>query len=105
VEKRPGELGRHPLQWDAGLAEPPLVPRLGSGIGGYVANITPEFGEDHEDGTPTRVGWQASRWSIGLADLVNHLADSYQRWDFHPTRRLVPEPSPLHPIDAERTSA
>jgi hypothetical protein len=74
----------------------------GSGIGGYVANIRPEFGRGEDDPRPTRVGWKASKWSIGLADLVNYLADSYQWWDFDPTNRLVPAPSPKHPIDAAR---
>lgn len=46
----------------------------------------------------------ASKWSIGLADLVNYLAGSYQWENLNPTRRLIREPSTLHPIDSGRAN-
>ncbi len=75
----------------------------GSGIGGYVADIQPDFGHDADLSRPTRVGWKTSAWAIALADLVNSLAGSYDWGSFDPTHRLVPKPSTLHPIDAQRS--
>lgn len=75
----------------------------GSGIGGYVADFRPRFGPDDESGTPTLEGWEATRWSIGLARLLNvfsNVATEFAR--FEPTDRLVPEPSSLHPVDDQR---
>jgi hypothetical protein len=76
----------------------------GSGIGGYVADFHPRFGDyDEELGGGARKidGWEASAWAIGLARLINafsHTAGEFA--GFEPTARLVPSPSKVHPVDA-----
>ena len=74
----------------------------GSGVGGYVANFQPRFADDHEGGTPTRDGWDASAWSIGLARLLNAVSGAGDFDRYEPTDRLIPEPTSLHPVDAAR---
>lgn len=73
----------------------------GSGIGGYVADFQPRFGGP-PGGTPTIEGWEASAWSIGLARLLNSFSSDTDFASLEPTARLVPNPSPRHPIDAQR---
>lgn len=72
----------------------------GSGMGGYVAGFQGVF-SDGDDG-PTRTGWTTSTWEIGLAGLVNSMSTTHEWRDLDPTYRLVPAPSTLHPIDAQR---
>lgn len=77
----------------------------GSGIGGYVVDFSPQFGDyDEELGGGARKidGWDASTWSISLAGLINsfsHTAGEFANFDL--TSRLVPSPSAMHPIDTE----
>ena len=75
----------------------------GAGIGGYVANFQPVFDEDDDEGAPTRTGWETTTWAIGLAGLVNSMSNTYQWHSFDPSARLVPKPSTLNPVDAQRT--
>lgn len=75
----------------------------GSGIGGYVPDFSPLYGDDRSQGTPELEGWTTSRWAVGLAGLINsfsHTASDFAGVD--PTHRLVPTPDGSHPIDARR---
>jgi hypothetical protein len=74
----------------------------GSGIGGYTANIQPVFGDSDEDGTPQIARWETTTWAVGLADLISQFSVATDFFKFDPTNRLVPKPSNVHPIDAER---
>jgi hypothetical protein len=64
----------------------------GAGIGGYVAALQPREGADSQ--------WTASAWAVGLARLLNGLSGSADFHRFDPTGRLVPDPSPVHPLDS-----
>ena len=81
----------------------------GSGVGGYVPDFEPRFGDyDEEVGGGVRKldGWDASTWSIALANLINsfsHTAGEFGNVD--PTLNLVPSPLTLHPIDARRVAS
>lgn len=75
----------------------------GSGIGGHVADFSPNFkdydvGDDDEDRAPD--GWTASTWSIGLAGLINSFSPTIHEFvKFDPTSRLVLDPRRIHPVD------
>ena len=73
----------------------------GSGVGGYVADFQARFGELVE-GVPSIDGWEASVWAVGLTRLLNGFSATGEFFRFDPTPRIVPKPSPLHPIDAGR---
>jgi hypothetical protein len=75
----------------------------GSGIGGYVPDFEPRFGDTFEEGGPKLEGWDVSSWAAALARLLNdfsHTGSDFARLD--PTPRLVPSPSKLHPVDLAR---
>jgi hypothetical protein len=75
----------------------------GSGIGGYVPNFEPVYGDDEPSGEPTLERWEVSAWAVGLARLLNVVAWTPHDWfGFDPTQRIVSHPSPVHPIDAAR---
>jgi len=72
----------------------------GSGVGGHVAYFEPRFADS---GTRSSIeGWNASKWSIDLARLINTFSASGDFGNFDPTQRVVPNPSDIHPVDAER---
>lgn len=74
----------------------------GSGIGGYVPNFRPRFGDD-EDGAPTLEGWEVSAWAVAITRLVNSFSHTDREWmNVDPTLAIVPSPSGVHPIDAAR---
>lgn len=74
----------------------------GSGIGGYVPNIEPVFGDEYVDGEKPVTGWSTSAWAASLTRLISTF-ESAREWHTHdPTMRIVSEPSKLHPIDARR---
>ena len=71
----------------------------GTGVGGYVANFQPVYGP-REPGSPASVeGWTTSKWAIGLARLINDLLSNTDFRELDPTSRIVPEPSPAHPVE------
>lgn len=74
----------------------------GSGIGGYV----PDFEEVHADRQPGElpelVGWETTAWAAGLARLINSFSETADWPRFDPTPRIVPSPSSVHPVDAQR---
>lgn len=78
----------------------------GSGIGGYVPNFKPVFGDDDEElggGAKKIDRWETTRWEIGLAGLINELSNAGREFaSFDLTSRVAPEPLDVHPIDAER---
>jgi hypothetical protein len=74
----------------------------GSGIGGYVADFQPRFGDREEDGRPKLEGWEISAWEVGLARLVSSFSATGDFFRFDPTGRVVSSPSPVHPVDATR---
>lgn len=74
----------------------------GSGIGGYVPHFSPVYGES-APGQAALEGWKTTKWAIGLVYLINsfsHTASEF--YGFEPTSRLVPSPSPIHPVDEAR---
>lgn len=73
----------------------------GSGIGGYVADFRPRFG-DSEATASSIEGWEASAWAIGLARLLNGFSGASDFDSRDPTARIVPSPLQIHPIDAQR---
>lgn len=79
----------------------------GSGVGGYVADFSPRFGDYDEavGGGVRRIdGWEASAWSVGLAGLINSFSTIAREFaNVDPTARVVPSPSTVHPVDAERS--
>ncbi len=74
----------------------------GSGNGGYVADFRPDFEKSDPAEVPLIKEWTASRWSIGLASLLNGFAATGDWFRFDPTSSLVPSPSPVHPVDGAR---
>ncbi len=76
----------------------------GSGIGGYVSNIEPVFGDRETDGRPEIERWHTTAWAVGLAALINSFAAPTDFYSFDPTRRLVPQLASIHPVDEARAS-
>lgn len=74
----------------------------GSGVGGYVPNFQARFGDRDAEGTPQIEGWETSAWAVGLARLINAFSATGDFISFDPTPRLVPSPSPVHPVGAAR---
>lgn len=74
----------------------------GSGVGGYVSNFQPVFGDDRESGTPSIERWETTAWAVGLARLISSFSATGDFHTFDPTPSLVPQPPSLHPIDADR---
>ncbi|HEY8501381.1 MAG TPA: hypothetical protein VIL21_01740 [Solirubrobacterales bacterium] len=74
----------------------------GSGVGGYVAHFQVVFAEDRTSGTPSIERWETTKWAAGLARLINSFSVPSDFHTFDPTPSLVPEPAPMHPIDAQR---
>lgn len=74
----------------------------GSGIGGYVPNITARFGENDDQGVPTVEAWETSEWAVGLARLINSFTPSSGFNKFDPTTCIVPNPLAIHPVDLAR---
>jgi hypothetical protein len=77
----------------------------GSGVGGYVSDFQPVFADRELGGTPDLEGWMTTVWAVGLARLINGFSATGNWYTFDPTPRLVPHPSSLHPIEAEREGA
>jgi hypothetical protein len=74
----------------------------GSGIGGYVADFSPQFARDAHVFEPVLEGWRTSEWAVAHAGLINAFSPS-REWDsLDPTFQIDPQPSQLRPIDAMR---
>lgn len=75
----------------------------GSGVGGYVPYFRARYGDRDEGGIPTIEGWETSAWAVGLAGLLNTFSPTAGDFaNLDPTTRVVPSPSPIHPVEASR---
>jgi hypothetical protein len=70
----------------------------GSGVGGYVPDFQPRYGEP-EEGVSAIEGWETTAWAVGLAGLLNSYSATGEFGTFDPTPRIVPTPSSVHPVD------
>lgn len=74
----------------------------GSGVGGYVPEFEPVFGEREPDAEPSQRGWRTSSWAAGLAALINSFEPTGEFAKLDPTDRIALELEETHPVDAER---
>jgi hypothetical protein len=75
----------------------------GSGVGGYVPDYQPVFADSDPGEAPELERWETSTWAVGLAGLLNVFSASGEWYTVDPTARVDPSPSPIHPIDAQRS--